>query len=156
MEAFRLVPLPAPGRVAERPFSLPETDVGTDEADPERLLAAVAHDPFHPERRRPAGRYRLPGTRGPSPSSRSSAPSVNVHGLAVGPDRTGLVAVQIGGSPIRILRVGESHLGLSLTDVRPDAAVFSGTDTTLVLPLLPRWARQGDEGRADRLGTVPQ
>lgn len=149
VDAHRIDRLPAAEQEAEGSIDLRESDARRAGIDPQELLAAVARDPFHPERRRPAGRYRLPGSRSPSPVSRRPSPTVRLHGLAAGPKRTGLAAVQIGGSPVRILRLGESHLGFELTDVRPDGAVLSGTDTTLVLSLSPWWSGASGSGGGD-------
>jgi len=107
----------------------------------ERVLDAVAKDPFHPERRAPSVAYRLPGetpvaTR--SVAVRQDGNGLRLVGTAVAGDGGGVAMCQwTGGSP-RLVRVGEQVLGLTLTRVRPGSAEFTTESGTTVVLRVPR------------------
>jgi hypothetical protein len=103
----------------------------------ERVLAAVDKDPFHPERRRPALRYHLPGDGGGGRSiAAQPAPGVRVVGTAVAAGGGGggfAMCAWAGGSP-RIVRVGERVGDWTLSKVTPGAAEFTApTGATVIV-----------------------
>lgn len=130
--ALREPPLPAPPEATPRgePPAVPSPAGSLETAG---IVAAVARDPFNPARRRPAGRYEFPGEAG-SRDRLGVLPDVRIRGLAARGGGRGLVALQVGDSSVRLLRVGESHGGLELMAVRPGGATFAAEDTTVVLP----------------------
>lgn len=140
IDAVRLDPLPK-ARPVTVGVDIPVAEDEQDQpANSAKLLAAVDQDPFHPDRRRPAGRYVFPGERTVSAPSNAHLPTFRVFGLAIRAEGAGLAMIQADGRPVRVLHVGDSYAGFSLNEVRPTAAVLTGQDTTLVLPLRPPWA----------------
>ncbi len=102
----------------------------------EQVLAAVAKDPFHPERRAPAVAFRLPGEPAPAarPAPVETGASLQLVGTAVNPDGGGVAMCQWSGGSPRLVRVGEQIMGLTLARVRPGAAEFTtASGTTVVL-----------------------
>jgi hypothetical protein len=93
----------------------------------ERVLAAVAKDPFHPERRRPGARFRLPGDRafGVHRQPAASPAGVRVIGTAAAPDGAGFAMCALMGGTPRIVRVGERVGDWTLKRVTPGAAEFA-------------------------------
>ncbi|HYR06875.1 MAG TPA: hypothetical protein VEQ60_03825 [Longimicrobium sp.] len=108
-----------------------------------RVLAAVSRDPFRPDRRRPPGRYRLPGEALPpaampayaAPAYTAPAPSYSFRalGTVILPDGSGLAAVAGQSGEGRVLRVGQSIEGFRVVRVAPGVVTLEGSDTTLVL-----------------------
>jgi hypothetical protein len=108
-----------------------------------RVLAAVSRDPFRSDRRRPPGRYRLPGEELPAaamptytaPSYAAPAPSYSFRalGTVILPDGSGLAAVAGQSGEGRVLRVGQSIEGFRVVRVAPGVVTLQGADTTLVL-----------------------
>lgn len=131
--AVRLSPEPpaAPGHGTDPAVPRWESQTG-ERLD---LRAAIERDPFHPERRPPVERYRFPGQVAPTASEPPTPelPKIRVLGIARRDSSRGVAALQIEGSPVRLLRVGETREGFRLVDVRTGAAVLRGADTTLVL-----------------------
>ena len=102
----------------------------------ERVLAAVDKDPFHPARRRPAVRFRLPHDMATarSRSAPTTSPGVRVIGTAVRADGGGFAMCSWAGGQPRIVRVGERVGEWTLSKVTPGAAEFRGsTGTTVVV-----------------------
>jgi hypothetical protein len=102
------------------------------------ILAAVARDPFRPDRTRPPDRYRVPGRSEPVAAESVSVPSVpplRVLGVAVLADGRGVAAVELPGEPPRLVRVGEEFAGFRLISLLPGEARLESKDTTLVLRL---------------------
>jgi hypothetical protein len=101
----------------------------------DRVFASVAKDPFHPDRRRPAVRFRLPSdariaTAAPVPG----APALRVVGTAAGPGGGGFAMCAWAGGPPRIVRIGERVGDWTLSKVTPGAAEFRApTGTTVVV-----------------------
>lgn len=107
-----------------------------------RVLAAVARDPFRPDRRRPPGRYRLPGEELPPAMPAYTAPAYTppaptyafrALGTVILPDGSGLAAVAGQSGEGRVLRVGQSIEGFRVVRVAPGVVTLEGNDTTLVL-----------------------
>ncbi len=91
------------------------------------LAAAVENDPFHPERRRPADRFRLPGEATPSETltaAGGAAASMRLLGTAVLPEGRGFAMYQAGAETPRLVRVGETVGELTLKRVEQGMAVF--------------------------------
>lgn len=99
---------------------------------PDRMVAAVNKDPFHPARRRPAVRFRLPSdVRIATPEP---APGVRVVGTAASPGGGGFAMCAWAGGPPRIVRIGERVGEWTLSKVTPGAAEFRApTGTTVVV-----------------------
>lgn len=141
-DARRLDPLP---RRADPEAMEPMPQIAAAPADDGgvRVLAAVARDPFRPDRRRPPGRYRLPGEAMPAVSMPAYTPPVytapapsyafRALGTVIMPDGTGLAAVAGQGGEGRVLRVGQTIDGFRVTRVAPGVVTLQGADTTLVL-----------------------
>jgi len=120
------------------------TDAGVDTAagaparegySADRVFASVAKDPFHPGRRRPTVRFRLPSdarmaTAAPVPG----APPVRVVGTAASAAGGGFAMCAWAGGPPRIVRIGERVGDWTLSKVTPGAAEFRApTGTTVVV-----------------------
>jgi hypothetical protein len=102
------------------------------------VLAAVARDPFRADRKRPPGRYRLPGEAPPPEPATPMAPPAPTYdyrllGTVVLPDGGGLAALGGPSAAGRVMKVGQSIDGFRLTRVTPGSATLTGHDTTLVL-----------------------
>lgn len=96
----------------------------------EEVLVAVDKDPFHPERRRPTRRFRLPSER-VQPGRRTAAPrvglpgSMRLTGTMVYPEGGGAAMLSQPGRPTRMVRVGEQVGELTLVEVGREQAVFT-------------------------------
>lgn len=112
----------------------------------EHVLRAVLHtlerDPFSAARRRPSGRYLLPGEQAKAPASEevqqippapTFAPPVSVHGIATTTEGRGLAALQVAGGPVQVVAVGEHVGGYRTTSITPGEVRLEGADTTIVL-----------------------
>ncbi len=96
--------------------------------DADLIVAALDHDPFHPERRRPRQRFRLPSERVTSVARRPARPS----GLPPSMSLTGTMAYGNGGGvailrdrgSTRLVRVGEQVGDLTLRRVEREEVVF--------------------------------
>lgn len=112
-----------------RPDSLLTTDVAT----------TLDLDPFHPERRRPARRFRLPGERGPRAVRRPGLPEgVQLTGTIVYQSGGGAALLQRPGFATLMIRVGERIEGLTLDRVDREQAVFKTTTGVEVVIRVPR------------------
>jgi hypothetical protein len=92
-----------------------------------RVLEAVESDPFHPERRRPADRFRLPGeaiATASDPAPPAPAPLV-LLGTVVLAEGRGFAMCQQGSDQPRIVRVGESLGDYTLRTIEQGRAVFT-------------------------------
>ncbi|HYH83186.1 MAG TPA: hypothetical protein VEX86_25545 [Longimicrobium sp.] len=133
-------PLPAAPRA--RPVAaMPEVRVARHDASDQVVLAAVARDPFRADRRRPPGRYRLPGDPAP-PSAPVGAPAFDpaprvyayrLLGTVVLGDGGGLAALSGPTGEGKVVRVGQQIDQFRLARVTPGGATLVGSDTTLVL-----------------------
>lgn len=91
-----------------------------------RALEAVESDPFHPERRPPTNRFRLPGeviAAEAVPAPAAIAPLVLLGTVVLAEGRS-FVMCQQGSEPPRIVRVGESLGEYKLRTVEQGRAVF--------------------------------
>lgn len=140
-DARRLDPLPARAE-PEAMEPMPRITRAPGDEGGVRVLAAVARDPFRPDRRRPPGRYLLPGEAMPAVAPAYSAPAYSeparsypyrALGTVIMPDGTGLAAVAGQGGQGRVLRVGQSIDEFRVTRVAPGVVTLQGPDTTLVL-----------------------
>lgn len=140
-DARRLDPLP---RRAEPEAMEAMPRIAARPGDPSGVLvlAAVARDPFRPDRRRPPGRYRLPGEAMPAamptytpPVYTAPAPTYSFRalGTVILPDGSGLAAVAGQSGEGRVLKVGQSIDGFRVVRVAPGVVTLEGSDTTLVL-----------------------
>lgn len=141
-DARRLDPLPQRAE-PEAMEAMPQ--IARPPGDPSGVLvlAAVARDPFRPDRRRPPGRYRLPGEALPAPPMPTytapvyTAPeptySFRALGTVILPDGSGLAAVAGQSGEGRVLKVGQSIEGFRVVRVAPGVVTLEGNDTTLVL-----------------------
>lgn len=137
--ARRVAPLPAAG-APEPPAAMPAPAPRQAAASDAQILSAVARDPFRPDRRRPAGRYRLPGDEPPPEETPAytyapppQPPAFTLLGTVVLGDGRGLAALAGQGGQSRIVRVGEVMDGFRVVRVASGAATLSNGDTTLVL-----------------------
>jgi hypothetical protein len=137
----RLDPLPARAE-PEAMEPMPQIASSITDDGGVRVLAAVARDPFRPDRRRPPGRYRLPGEAMPSVAPVYTAPTYTAPppsyafralGTVILPDGSGLAAVAGQSGEGRVLRVGQSIEGFRVVRVAPGVVTLQGADTTLVL-----------------------
>ena len=104
------------------------------------VLASVAHNPFRADRARASGRYGArPGAEELTPelgqAPAESVPVLRVLGVAVQGRNGGLAAVEVEGSPPRILRVGDEIAGFRLVFLSATEVRLESPDTTLVFPL---------------------
>jgi hypothetical protein len=140
-DARRLDPLP---RRAEPEAMAPMPRIAPRPGDAAgvQVLAAVSRDPFRPDRRRPPGRYRLPGEELPAAAPAYTPPAYTpppptyafrALGTVILPDGSGLAAVAGQGGEGRVLRVGQSIEGFRVVRVAPGVVTLEGNDTTLVL-----------------------
>ncbi len=136
-EARWLDPLPAAS--APRPAApMPQVKPRAAARDA-AILAAVARNPFRPDRRRPSGRYRMPGEGSPpaalpmpvAPPAMVS--NIRLLGTVVLPDGTGLAALAGQTGESRMVKTGQSFEGFRVTRVTHGGATLRGADTTLVL-----------------------
>jgi hypothetical protein len=118
---------PAVAPAASQSGSFPSTPKvsGPPAMTPAKLLAAVGKDPFHPERRRPAMRFRLPGEGLPNaPDSAATPRPFKLIGTAAMAEGSGFAMCQLGEDAPKLVRIGESFGGLTLKRVLPGSAVF--------------------------------
>ena len=120
-------------------LAMAEVPARGDALSPSAVHAAVARDPFRPDRSRPANRYQLPNERAAAAArARQLTPVLSrmrLTGTAVLPDGQGLAAVSIQGGPSRVVRVGGSIEGLRLIGVDRGMAAFAGLDTIITFTL---------------------
>jgi hypothetical protein len=91
-----------------------------------QLSSAVDRNPFHPERRRPAERFRLPGegvSAGP-PSEGVPAQALMLIGTAVLPEGRGFAMCRWGSDAPKLVRIGERIGDVTLQEVNQGRAVF--------------------------------
>lgn len=108
----------------------------------EAFAAAVARDPFHPERRASAERFTMPGSEASpeqTPALEPEAPGeVRLVGTAVVPGGRDFVMCRTGGERPLIVRMGERCGTLLLEAVRPQEARFKGDDGSVVVLYVPK------------------
>ena len=138
-DARRLDPLPRRAE-PEAMEAMPQIAARPGDAAGVQVLAAVSRDPFRPDRRRPPGRYRLPGEApppGPQPTydytPPPAAPALSLVGTVVLADGRGLAALAGEGGESRVVRVGEEMAGFRVVRVTSGTATLSNGDTTIVL-----------------------
>jgi hypothetical protein len=132
-------PLPAAPRA--RPVAaMPGVRVARRDASDRVVLAAVERDPFRADRRRPPGRYRMPGEPAPSatpaaPVLAAAPPPVYVYRLlgTVVTESGGLAAIAGPSGEGKVVRLGQPIDQFRLVKVTPGSATLAGHDTTLVL-----------------------
>jgi hypothetical protein len=109
---------------------------------PDRHLLAVEADPFRPERRRPAERFRLPGEAVSEAlaveETHPQSGTVQLIGTVVMPNGGSFAMTQVGGEPPRMMRVGESIGGYSLRSIDRGRAVFVAAGGTRVEVQVPK------------------
>lgn len=126
VRATRLEPLPAP---APSTPANPEEPIGGSVFASARdvVRRAVARDPFRPERRPSDTRFRMPGDavagEKPSPPSEQDA-ALKLIGTAVMGAGKGFAMCQSGAQPPRVVRIGESFAGYTLSAIDRGRAVF--------------------------------
>lgn len=137
--ARRVEPLPA-APAARRTAEMPVVAARKPAASDAQILAAVARDPFRPDRKRPPGRYRMPGEAPPPQEQPANAfvpppppPALRLTGTVVLADGRGLAALAGQSGESRIVRVGEEMDGFRVVRVTNGSATISNGDTTLVL-----------------------
>ena len=123
LRAFTIDTLPRPAWVSSQPGTV---RIGSQRPLPAaRLAGAVGKDPFHPERRRPAVRFRLPGESRPGAADSTSARvPFKLIGTAAMPKGKGFAMCQWGEEQPRLVRIGETVGDLTLKGVTPGRAVF--------------------------------
>jgi hypothetical protein len=109
------------------------------------VLAAVARDPFRPDRRRAPDRYRLPGE---APAvervaRRVTLPPLWLMGTASFADGGGFAALAVQGRAPLLVPVGDTLAGLRLVRVDTGSAMLEGADTVLLLEVARRPTRGG-------------
>ena len=115
---------------------------GTEHPEPltlEALMLAVENDPFQPDRRRPAQRYRLPGERivaEPDAPELPPPPPFRVLGTAAS-GASALAVLQVEDASPRVLGLGESLMGYTLARVEGDTATMVGQGRSLALTVAP-------------------
>lgn len=109
------------------------------------VLAAVARDPFRPDRRRAADRYRLPGEAFvvERPARRAPLPALRLVGTASFGDGGGFAALALHGRAPLLVPVGDTLAGLRLVRVDTGSAMLEGADTVLLLQLDRKLAGRG-------------
>jgi hypothetical protein len=129
--AARLDPLPVPA-ATPRAATLPEP-ASPPPSVLHAVLAAVERDPFSPDRRRPAERYRMPGELPAAVIAAPARTTIQLHGVVVLPSGGGLAALYAVGRSSQVVRVGQDFEGYRLASVAPGQVVLVGHDTTLTL-----------------------
>jgi hypothetical protein len=132
---------PLPRAPRARPVAaMPDVRIPRRDASEGVVLQAVARDPFRADRRRPPGRYRLPGDPATPPAVPVEAavpppPSYayRLLGTVVLADGGGLAALSGPSGIGQVVRVGQSFDQFRLVRVTPGSATLAGADTTLVL-----------------------
>lgn len=93
----------------------------------QEIPVVLRADPFSPDRRAPATRFRFPGE--PAPNERSvTVAALKLIGVALIADGRSFALVQAGSDAPRLVRVGEQVGGYTLRRVDRDRAVFAGPD----------------------------
>ncbi|HEX7088502.1 MAG TPA: hypothetical protein VF192_00105 [Longimicrobiales bacterium] len=104
------------------------------------VLAAVARDPFRPDRRRAPDRYRLPGEAlAVEPvARRAPLPPLRLVGTASFGDGRGFAALMVQGRTPLLVPVGDTLGGLRLLRVDTGSAVLEAADTVVLLEVARR------------------
>lgn len=136
---------PADGAAAD------ETDAARRPLSSEALALAVDADPFQPDRRRHPDRYRLPGDVEPPapalPPPPPPPPPFRLIGTGIAADG-GVAVIEIENTA-RVLSVGETYLGYTLTAVEPDNALMTGAEQAVRLPLVASAGGEQAGGRGN-------
>ena len=113
-------------------------DVSVSKASQAGILAAVDRAPFRPDRKRPPGRYRMPGevvvAAAPAPSG-PPMPIVRLEGIASRSGVGSLAILSSPGQPTRLVRAGQTFQGLKVVRIQDGRITLRGRDSTLVLRL---------------------
>lgn len=138
--AVTISPVPPAGGSPTRLLGV-ETNAVRDSVPREMVLAAVEHDPFHPERRRPSVPFRPPGKREPPGRDRARSPtlprSFRLIGTAVLPERGGFVLARWSREPPKIVPIGASIGEFVLKAVEPGRATLVSTTGEAIIVRLP-------------------
>jgi hypothetical protein len=130
--AVRIDPLPD-SVTAAAPATIPDP-IRSPAPAAQAVLAAVERDPFSPDRRPPADRYRMPGEAPAAATARGTgAPVIQLHGVVLLPSGGGMAALYAAGRSAQVVRVGQTFEGYRLVRVGPGEAVLEGPDDTLTL-----------------------
>jgi hypothetical protein len=140
--AGRVAPLPERPAPRTAP-AMPDVQARTPAASDAQILRAVSRDPFRPDRRRPPGRYRMPGAEpviDDTPTfdytftpPAAAVPRLTLTGTVVLANGTGLAAVAGPGGESRLMRAGDEMDGFRVVRVTNGSVTLSNGDTTLVL-----------------------
>jgi hypothetical protein len=125
VRAVTLEPVPEASRLPAAPLA--GVDVHRRDSLPVQVIArAVARDPFRADRRAPATRFRMPGEPAPGRLEQPLAGSgeLKLIGTAVLENGGGFAMCQAGAATPRVVRVGESLAGYTLSSVDRGRAVF--------------------------------
>jgi len=137
--ARRLEPLPVTSAAPVIDLGMAVVPPRGGRASESLVMAAVARHPFRPDRTRPASRYQLPAERRAAAERASRLPPavarMRLLGTATLPGGEGLAALELPGSPPRVIRVGQVVEGLRLLSVQRGMATFESPDTTFTLSL---------------------
>lgn len=130
---------PLPRAAGDSPaLDVPMLDERTAPEDETLIVQTVAQNPMRESRRRAAGRYRLPGESVEAmdvepESDLSPPPEFAVAGVALGPGQQSFVALLVNRSDSRLLSVGDTVHGLSVSKIGRDQVSLARPDTTIVL-----------------------
>lgn len=109
---------------------------------PAVLARAVEADPFHPERRRPAVAFRLPGEPQPGeeagPSAAPDRGDLRLIGTAVLPEGRSFALCEWPGEAPRLVRLGETLHQWTLRVVEPGRAVFVAAEGATLEVRVPK------------------
>lgn len=123
-----IVPAPLPTPVDAEGVAVATAGPGHAQgAAATELVAALRNDVFHPERRPPTVRFRLPGE-GTAPVTTPATAALRLIGVALVSDGKSFALVQVGSDSPRLVRIGESAGGYTLKQVMMDRASFAGPD----------------------------
>lgn len=95
--------------------------------DARDLAAAVEHDPFRKERRRPSVRYRVPGDAQPSVETavlRAAPGALTLIGTVISAGGRSFAMCQLRAEPPRVVRVGDTIGAYTLRRVEQGGAYF--------------------------------
>lgn len=130
-----VAPLPAESPAASLTLAL---RIDLEPLSDEIMFATLDKDPFHPDRRRPARRFRLPSERNAAvqaaPRPVGLPANMQLTGTMAFPGGRGTAMFQQGrGSSQMMVRVGEQVGDLTLVEVARGSATFTSPDGSRVV-----------------------